>query len=74
MLRVGIVRWPGVSAMMNFRRARSRNSAVGHVNRDALLAFGAQPVGEHNEKINLARFSAIDAAFFTGRELIFVDI
>jgi hypothetical protein len=38
----------GVSAMMNLRRRRGE-VAVGDVDRDALLALGAQAVGEVGE-------------------------
>ena len=51
--------------------ARGREIAVGYVNGDALLAFGPQPVGEQR-KIN-GPGGAIDAAFFHGGELIFVN-
>src|SRR6187431_249100 len=45
MLRVYCT-WPGVSAMMNARRGEV---AVGDVDRDALLALGAEAVGEVGE-------------------------
>ena len=47
MLRVYCT-WPGVSAMMNLRLGR-REVAVGHVDRDALLALGAEAVGQQRE-------------------------
>ena len=40
--------WPGVSAMMNLRLRRGE-VAVRDVDRDALLALGAQAVGEQRE-------------------------
>ena len=40
--------WPGQSAMMKSRLGR-REVAVGDVDRDALLALGAEPVGEQGE-------------------------
>ncbi len=69
MLRV-YCSWPGVSAMMNFRRGRFK-IAVGDVDGNALLALGAQAVGEQR-KIHRAR-RAIDAALFYGGELILED-
>ena len=47
MLRVYCT-WPGVSAMMNVAPRRGE-VAVGDVDRDALLALGAQAVGEQRE-------------------------
>ena len=47
MLRV-YCSWPGVSAMMN-RRCGGREVAVGDVDRDALLALGAQAVGQQRQ-------------------------
>ena len=47
MLRV-YCSWPGVSAMMNLRLGR-REVAIGDVDGDALLALGAQAVGEQRE-------------------------
>ena len=47
MLRV-YCSWPGVSAMMNLRLRRGE-VAVGNVDRDSLLALGAQAVGELGE-------------------------
>ena len=47
MLRVYCT-WPGVSAMMNLRFGR-REVAVGDVDGDALLALGAEAVGEQRE-------------------------
>ncbi len=47
MLRV-YCSWPGVSAMMNLRRCGGE-VAVGDVDGDALLAFGAEAVGEQGE-------------------------
>ena len=47
MLRV-YWRWPGQSAMMK-RRLGGREVAVGHVDRDALLALGAQAVGQQRQ-------------------------
>ena len=52
MLRV-YCSWPGVSAMMNLRRC-GREVAVGHVDRDALLALGLQPVHQQRQ-VDLAR-------------------
>jgi len=48
--------------------------AVGHINGDALLAFGAQAIGEEGE-VNLALTggAVLDGIFFDGRELIVVD-
>ena len=69
MLRV-YCSWPGVSAMMNFRAGRLE-IAVGDVDGDALLAFGAQAVGEQGEIDGPA--GAIDAAAAHGGELILVD-
>ena len=51
MLRV-YCSWPGVSAMMNFL-LRGGEIAVGNVDGDALLAFGAEAIGEQRE-IDLA--------------------
>ena len=48
--------------------ARSFKIAVGHVDGDALLAFGAQAVGEQRKIDRAGR--AIDAAIFYGGELI----
>jgi hypothetical protein len=47
MLRV-YCSWPGVSATMNLRRS-VREEAVGHVDRDALLALGGQAVDQQRE-------------------------
>ena len=47
MLRV-YCSWPGVSAMMK-RRCGGREVAVGDVDRDALLALGAQAVGQQRQ-------------------------
>ena len=47
MLRV-YCSWPGVSAMMNLRRAGGE-VAVGDVDRDALLALGLEPVGQQRQ-------------------------
>ena len=45
---------PGVSAMMNLRRGRGE-VAVGDVDGDALLALGAQAVGEQREVGDVVR-------------------
>ena len=56
--------------MMNLRRGRGE-IAVGDVDGDALLAFGAQAVGEQREIDRAA--GAIDFALLHGGELVFED-
>ena len=58
MLRVYCA-WPGVSAMMKRRRAGGER-AVGDVDRDALLALGAQAVREQREVGPVAAAAARD--------------
>ena len=62
MLRVYCA-WPGQSARMNRRRGVAKR-AVGDVDRDALLALGAQAVGEQRE------VEPVDAALLDVRELV----
>ena len=65
MLRVYCA-WPGQSARMK-RRLRRRERAVGDVDRDALLALGAQAVGEQRE------VEPVDRALLDVRELVGQD-
>ena len=62
MLRVYCA-WPGQSARMKRRRGVAKR-AVGDVDRDALLALGAQAVGEQRE------VEPVDAALLDVRELV----
>jgi hypothetical protein len=57
MLRV-YCSWPGASAMMNLRVAGGE-VAVGHVDGDALLAFGLQAVGEQAQVDRVAGRAAL---------------
>ena len=72
MLRV-YCSWPGVSAMMNLRRWRGE-VAVGDVDGDALLALGAQAVGELGEVDGGLLLAGRGDLAGDGADLVLVDV